>query len=158
MGARLKSADQALRYVTDLMAKNYEAVGFLPAPRIEQYARAGQLWLQQENDEPCGYLIFGRGWPTLRVYQTCIQVDARNLDHATALVGRLIQTAEREGYEAISLHCADDLEANAFWAAMGFQFGGTRDNGNRRGRLHNKWVYWLSAPLQPNLFCNLGER
>ena len=64
-----ESAENAVKYAADLMRKNYEAVGFLPIPRLLGYAKAGQLWLQYENDEPCGYLAFGNGWPVLKVYQ-----------------------------------------------------------------------------------------
>lgn len=141
-----------LPYVRDLMAKNYEAVGFLPLPRLEEYAQRGQILLQTENDTPCGYLAFGNGWPTLKVYQCCIQYDARRLDHASDLVNRLVAIARQRGCTAISLWCADDLEANSFWRASGFQFGGQRDVGNRRGRKHNAW--WLRVPnaLQQDLF------
>lgn len=143
-------------YVRDLMAKNYEAVGFLPTPRLERYAERGQVLLQTENDDPCGYLVFGNGWPTLKVYQCCIQYDARRLDHATDLVNRLIREAHARGCSSISLWCADDLEANSFWAAAGFHFAGKRNNHNRRGRLHNRWVLTLANPAQASLFPEIG--
>src|SRR5690242_15372348 len=82
-----------LPYVRDLMEKNYEAVGFIPLPRLEDYAQRGQILVQYENDEPCGYLAFGNGWPVLKVYQCCIQVDARRAAQATALVDKLISIA-----------------------------------------------------------------
>lgn len=134
------------------MEKNYEAVGFLPLPRLEEYAQRGQILLQTENDDPCGYLAFGNGWPTLKVYQCCIQYDARRLEHATALVNRLVVIGRQRGCTAISLWCADDLDANAFWKASGFHFGGQRDVGNRRGRKHNKWVLWIPDTPQLHLF------
>lgn len=86
-------------YVLDLARKHYEEIGFLPAPRIEEYRRAGQLWVQDENGEPCGFLVWGRGWPVLRVYQVCIQYDAQRRLHGAQLIGRLINKAEAEGYE-----------------------------------------------------------
>lgn len=115
------------------MEKNYEAVGFLPAPRVAAYFESGQVLVQLENGEPCGYLIYGFGWPALKVYQCCIQVDARRRESGAALVRRLIEVAEKRGCCTINLYCADDLESNGFWEAMGFHFAGTRDNGNRRG-------------------------
>jgi ribosomal protein S18 acetylase RimI-like enzyme len=141
-----------LPYVRDLMEKNYEAVGFIPLPRLEDYAQRGQILVQHENDEPCGYLAFGNGWPVLKVYQCCIQVDARRAAQATILVNKLIDIARKRNCIAISLWCADDLESNGFWQAMGFHFGGTRDNGNRRGRLHNKWVLFVTGGAQLQLF------
>lgn len=143
-----------LKYVTDLMEKNYEAVGFLPAPRVAAYFESGQVLVQLENGEPCGYLIYGFGWPALKVYQCCIQVDARRRESGAALVRRLIEVAEKRGCCTINLYCADDLESNGFWEAMGFHFAGTRDNGNRRGRLHNRWVLWVEAAIQPDLLLS----
>jgi len=137
----------AVKYAESLMRSNYEAVGFLPTPRLSAYHDAGQLWLQCENDDPCGYLIYGNGWPVLKVYQCCIQVDARRREHAAALVRRLIGLGEARNCSSISLWCADDLDANDFWRAMGFALVGQRDNGNRRGRLHNHWVLWLPSSL-----------
>jgi ribosomal protein S18 acetylase RimI-like enzyme len=143
-----------LNYVIDLMEKNYEAVGFLPSPRIAAYFESDQVLIQRENGEPCGYLIFGGGCPVLKVYQCCIQVDARRREGGAALVNTLIERARKRGCCSIVLHCADDLESNGFWQAMGFHFAGTRDNGNRRGRLHNRWVLWIEGAIQPDLLLS----
>jgi L-amino acid N-acyltransferase YncA len=88
-------------------------------------------------------LVFGMGWPTLKVYQACIQYDARRREHGLTLVARLIQRAERTGHSMISLWCADDLEANAFWRSAGFVYGGQKDGGMRRGRKLNLWTLTL---------------
>jgi ribosomal protein S18 acetylase RimI-like enzyme len=141
-----------LSYVRDLMEKNYEAVGFIPLPALEQYVQRGQVLMQYENDEPCGYLAFGNGWPVLKVYQCCIQVDARRAAQASALVLRLIDIARERNCVAISLWCADDLESNSFWQAMGFHFGGQREGGAKRGRKHNKWTLLVIGGAQFSLF------
>lgn len=136
-----------VRYAADLMRKHYDEVGFLPTPRLELYAQRNQLWLQYENDEPCGYLVFGNGWPVLKVYQCCIQTDARRHEHAATLIQALIQVGRDRGCLSVALWCAEDLEANMFWKAMGFTHQGTRDVNNRRGRMHNGWVYELQNDL-----------
>jgi ribosomal protein S18 acetylase RimI-like enzyme len=141
-----------IRYVIDLSKKHYEEIGFLPAPRLEAYQQAGQLWMANENDERCGFMVWGRGWPVLRVYQVCIQYDAQRREHGFSLVRRLIAKADNEGYEAISCYVADDIDANSFWRACGFSCVGQRDNGNRRKRLHNHWVMRMPNPSQSNLF------
>jgi hypothetical protein len=105
----------ALRFVEALSRKHYEEIGFLPKPRLEQYHQTGQLWMQAENDEPCGFLVWGNGWPVLRVYQVCIQYDAQRRLHGAELVGRLIRKAEAEGYERISAWVADDIPAEYNW-------------------------------------------
>lgn len=82
-----------IQYVVSLMEKNYEAVGFIPRPRLSYYAERGQLLMETENQDLCGYLVFGAGFPKLRIYQACIQYDARRREHGLNLVKRLIQTA-----------------------------------------------------------------
>jgi hypothetical protein len=47
------------------MKKNTDALGFIPKPRMESYARQGRIILDYENDEPCEYLAFGGKHGTL---------------------------------------------------------------------------------------------
>jgi GNAT superfamily N-acetyltransferase len=137
----------SLEYVVDLARKNYEAIGFIPRPKLEAYWEQGQILVSTENDDPCGFLLYGVGWPTLRVYQACIQYDARRREHGLVLVTRLIRHAERTGHSMISLWCADDLDSNAFWKACGFVFGGQKQGGIRRGRKLNLWTFNVSGAL-----------
>ena len=144
----------ATDFVVSLMEKNYESLGFLPRPKLEEYAQRGQVLLELENDEPCGYLVYGNGWPRLRIYQACIQYDARRREHGISLVTKLVRVADERRCEMITLWCADDLDANAFWKVAGFSFGGQREGGMKRGRKHNLWVMRLQTcqlELQPNL-------
>lgn len=140
-----------LPYIVALARRHYEEIGFLPEPRLRQYLTAGQVWTTTENAEPCGFLVWGNGWPVLRVYQVCIQYDAQRRLHGAQLIGRLINKAEAEGYERISCWVADDIPANEFWHAMGFRMMGQRRGGAKRGRVHNAWGYWCSSPAQASL-------
>ena len=143
---------QIIDYVVALSKRHYEEIGFLPKPRLEDYERRGQLWTESEGGELCGFLVWGAGWPILRVYQVCIQYDAQRREHGYRLVRRLIEKADCEGYEAISCYVADDIEANGFWKSCGFQLIGQRDVGNYRGRKHNHFVMRMPMPLQLNLY------
>ena len=98
--------------------------------------------------------MWGNGWPVLRVYQVCIQYDAQRRLHGAALVGRLINKAEAEGYDRISCWVADDIPANDFWQAMGFRMMGEREGGKHRKRKHNAWVYWCHRPAQGQLLVD----
>lgn len=135
-----------VRYAIDLAKKNSEAVSFIPTPRVEEYAERGQILFATENDELCGFLIYGAGYPTLKVYQACIQYDARRRRSGLDMVERLKQIARAEGRD-ISLWCAEDLQANSFWEAAGFSLVGKREGGARRGRKHNGWL----LEVRPNL-------
>jgi hypothetical protein len=134
-----------VRFAVDLAKKNSEALSFIPTPRIEEYHAAGQLLLATENGEPCGFLIYGAGWPMLKIYQACVQYDARRRNAGLEMVGRLERIAQADQRD-ISLWCADDLEANDFWRAAGFKLVGQREGGRRRGRKHNAWVKAVAAP------------
>ena len=136
--------DTILKYIDDLAHKNSEALSFIPMSKLEQYAEAGQILVQYENDDPCGFLIYGLGWPTMKVYQECIQYDARRRKNGLELISKLIAAAESRKCSRIVLWCADDLPANEFWRAAGFCFAGQRDGGSRRGRKHNLWRMELS--------------
>jgi GNAT superfamily N-acetyltransferase len=138
-------------YVVDLAKKHTDAIGFIPRPRLERYAECGQMALEYENGEPCGFLVWGNGWPVLKIYQACIQYDARRLEHGAALVARVEREAVRRGCSAVSLWCASDLEANLFWDAVGYRAAATKQGGERRGRKLIRWVKALPQPLQPAL-------
>lgn len=137
--------NMSVQYAVDLARKNSEALSFIPRPRIEAYAEAGQLLVATENGEPCGFLIYGGGWPILKVYQCCIQYDARRRHAGLDLVRRLIAIAAARCQD-ISLWCADDLDANEFWRSAGFSLVGQREGGTRRGRKHNAWYLRVAAP------------
>jgi hypothetical protein len=133
-----------LSYVLGLSRKEFEAIGFIPKPRLEQYERDGNLWIQRENGEPCGFLVWGMGQPIMKVYQVCIQYDARRQKNALDLIAKLTETAKARNCEGISLWCAEELEANAFWKACGFRWVMDKQGGKRRGRKLNLWF----LPLQ----------
>ena len=128
--------DDTVKYVVDLAKKNSLALSFIPRPRLEEYHQKGQILMSFENGDPCGFLVLGAGQETTRIYQACIQYDARRREHGLDLVARTIAEAKRRGSSAISLWCADDLEANAFWEAAGFTFAGQREGGQGRSGGH----------------------
>jgi ribosomal protein S18 acetylase RimI-like enzyme len=139
------------KYADHLAQENSEALSYIPSPRLEEYARNGQILMAHENGEPCGFLIWGAGWPVMRVYQACIQYDARRREHGYTLVKRLLAIAEKRGVDSIMLRCANDLDSNEFWKAAGFTFAGQVPGGERRGRMLNIWRFTMPNPKQLRL-------
>lgn len=143
--------DDIVDYVVGLSRRHYDEIGFLPESRLRSYQERGQLWHASENGELCGFLVWGNGWPVLRVYQVCIQYDVRRRQHGLELVRKLITLATANGYSAIACWVADDIPANDFWRSCGFEVRGQRQGGRARGRNHNQWVFHLPMPKQLSL-------
>ena len=140
------SSNAVVSYAVALANRNSEALSFIPAPKLQDYHRRGRLLTVSENGDLCGFLVWGGRHGLVKVYQVCVQDDARRLEHGAALIGKL--EAMTLGAESLSAWCAADLESNAFWQALGFVFSGSRMGGVRRGRVHHLWIKWLNAPVQ----------
>jgi hypothetical protein len=133
-------------FVDDLARKNSEALSYIPRPKLEHYDRSGQIIVELENGDPCGFLIHGRSPDVMKVYQACVCYDARRWQHGLRMVDELVRRATRSGCSAIRLRCAADLDANAFWTACGFNLVKVELGGVRRGRTINVYRMDLNVP------------
>lgn len=136
-------------YITALMRRDTDALGFIPAPALhDRILRHGRYLIQHDaQGNRRGYLLHGppiAGKP-LRVYQVCVDLDHRRILYATRMVRQLIERARRAGATDILLRCATDLDANAFWRAVGAQPVGLVQGGQRRRR----WITLYSLPVPP---------
>lgn len=149
-------------YIRSLQDANRAALGFLSPVALTEYVEHQHVELAYENGDPAAYLLFGTHGSTtrsprvdnVRIVQACVQYDARRVMHASSLVTALIRRSTAAGLETISCWCADDLEANDFWSAAGFEHVASRHRHRhaRRSRLHRQWVYVLPGPTQRRLF------
>lgn len=132
-----------LKFIDHLQKKFSEQVGFLPRVALEAHIAKLRVSLVLENDEPAAYLL-GKG-NYLRdphfgiIYQAAVSYDARRRLIGTALVQHLMDHME-PGVRLIGLWCAQDIEANEFWNACGFEAIAARHGSKRRGRVHIFWV------------------
>ena len=148
---------QTFKYVPHLQNLHRSEVGFLPTVALRQYEARRQLWLARHNGEPCGYLAWGsfrgprpkRDPFTIKIIQACIDYDAQRSAHGQRLVRHLERLGTMAGIDTLSLWCADDLDANHFWQAMGFNADGTRVGGSAfiEHRTHTHWTKTLPVPL-----------
>lgn len=145
----VKSHPRLLRYVVDLQSKNSDALGFLPQVVFEKGMEAGQLFLGLLNGEPCGYILAGSGFQgVLRRWQVCIQYDARRRLYGAMLVAAVEAYGETLGCTSSEVHCASDLEANEFWASMGYRLTGSLPSGLSR-RYKRQCLNVWTKPLFP---------
>ncbi|MCC6907205.1 MAG: GNAT family N-acetyltransferase [Phycisphaerales bacterium] len=132
-----------LKFLDHLQKKFSNQVGFLPTQALESNIERGRVSIALENDEPAAYLL-GKGH-YLRdahfgiIYQAAVSYDARRRLVGTALVQHFIDHMEPT-IRLIGLWCAQDIEANEFWNACGFEAIAARHGSRRRGRVHIFWV------------------
>lgn len=135
---------QTIDFVMGLMKQDYDALGFIPATRLQKYETDGQIIIQHDTrGKQAGYLIHGKpvAGQTLSIAQAVIEYDRRNHGFGEMSVKVLIERAKRANCAAIKLRCADDLAANAFWQSVGFEMTGVWHPANKRKRAIN--VYTL---------------
>ena len=138
------------KYAEHLHKTNSNSLGFIPRTRLEQYAEEGRILLCEENNDPCGFLIYGSNWPLLNIYQACIDYDVRRKHHGEDLVNRIEDYAKQK-HSGVYLRCREELEANRFWEALGYKINQVVDGGKREKKI-NIWVKEFQSPKQLSLF------
>lgn len=132
------------------------AIGFLPTAAWEKGIAQGHVAAIYNNDDLVGWSLYGtNAIRECRILQIWIRPDARLILHGRALVDAIEQRTVREqNIWCLRLWCADDLEANVFWPALGFKRKTWRwGRSNTRPRRHNLWLRHVICP--PPL---VGER
>jgi len=136
-----------ISYIVGLMRENTDAVGFIPQTTVEsRYVREERYIIQaDERGKRTGYVLHGK--PTaggvLTIAQAVIDHDFRERGHGRLAVESVIERARFAKVREIVLRCADDLEANVFWRALGFtKINATQPN-NRRRRAINVYALGL---------------
>lgn len=146
-----------LSWIVGLMRQNYDAVGFIPATTVQSRYIAAERYVFQtdESGKPVGYLLHGAIRPgrILVVSQHCIDPDKRLHGYGENAFKTLVERARIANCRGIKLHCAADLESNAFWQAMNLQLVSVKTPENKRHRSVN--VYMLD--LWPSLWVPRGE-
>ena len=136
-----------IKYVDALQRKNAEALSFYPKCVFEREAENGRILLGLLNGQPCGYLYVGARGQDVKCHQVCIQYDARRKLYGAHLVQAMEDYASEGNAYTITLRCGFDLDANTFWAEMGYACIGIQEGGVRRMRKINIWRKVLQVEL-----------
>jgi ribosomal protein S18 acetylase RimI-like enzyme len=142
-----------LDYIVNLHKKNSDSLGFIPKPYLEKLIIKDQVFFEYEGGLKGGFCIVGSGkGKTLKIYQHCIEQDLRRLEHGKELFNKIQFVAKKRGYEDIHLRCRENLEANKFWKAIGFNFLYLEPKITQRtNKGINHWVYKIKNPKQYSL-------
>ena len=136
-----------LDYIVSLAKKEGQAVGFIPKIAYEAAITGkktqknrwsdvcnDRIFLVKENDDPVGFVLMSYG-RIAKVGQIAIQEDARLIERGKGLLTAAMDVGIDKGILEFGCGCADDLESNKFWHAMGWQ-----KVSQRKGRRHsNTW-------------------
>ncbi len=136
-------------FIVGLMRDNYEAVGFLPRIAVSNYLTERSHVLIPNK----GYLLYENPKPyqILRIAQSCVDYDLRQRGYGQQMIAQVIADAEAHYVSAIRLRCAENLDANNFWAAMGFEKIRILSPDNQRHRRINVWQKTITAGLFESL-------
>lgn len=125
-------------YIIDLSKKEAKSIGFIPKMAYESAitgSKTGKrwsnvcndkIWVCEVNGDLVGFVLssFGRHNAMIKVgkiAQICLQTDARLIQRGRLLLESVIKFGDKtHNTLAWSCGCADDLESNIFWKAMGW--------------------------------------
>jgi N-acetylglutamate synthase-like GNAT family acetyltransferase len=138
-----RARPQDLKFLSHLQKKYSNELGFLPTAALQWYVEQQRVGVVLENNEPAGYVLGRTHYkyqPLMRpITQTAIAFDARRRHLGMALIQRVEQHARDERQMAMQAICAENLDANDFWLALGFEHVTTFGGQNTRGRALHVW-------------------
>jgi len=137
----LSEADEevGMKFILSLMRKDKDALGFVPVGGevgIKSLLSKQQIILATENGEPCGYTFYTMDMQGTRVniHQCCVADDARLKRHGEHLVEFV---ASKHPGKLIVAKVRDDLAANHFWQAIGFDIALTKTHKTSGSTIHH---------------------
>lgn len=134
---------QDVKYVVNLSKKESLSLGFIPKMAYEAAItgiKTGKRWspvcndklfVCTVNDDLVGFCLasFGKRNAIYRkgkIAQICLQEDARKFERGRLLLNSVVKWGLSIGTLSFDAGCADDLESNFFWQAMGWEMASTR--------------------------------
>ena len=127
----------------DALQKQFnKALGFFPRAQLEGYLDNGWVLVAEMDGSPVGY-VASRDRYLKRdelgvIYQLCVSPGAQR-----GLIGASLikEVFERSAYgcRLYCCWCAQDLAANKFWEALGFQAIAFRGGSAKKSRTHIFW-------------------
>lgn len=142
-----------LDYIVNLSKTNFDSIGFIPSPYLEKLLMNDQVFFEYEGGLEGGFCVIGSGKSSsLKIYQHCIEQDLRKLQHGRKLFNKIENIARDRNYDNIHLRVRENLEANKFWKAIGFNFLYLEPKITQRtNKGINHWVYKIKNPKQYSL-------
>lgn len=147
-------------YIRDLAAKEFWQLGFVPHTTyikvIDGEVRCQDIFVASDNDDLTGFLYGGVNHGHARVFQICIQPDARRWHRARLLVDTFLDFAAKRRADYCTLRVAVDIESNLFWQGIGFTLTGQSKGrrGSRQPSKKSREIFVYYKTLQKGLFSD----
>jgi len=152
-------------YIDSLRKKEGNALGFIPQVAykgiLEKRMIAGRerwkysrILITEDNGDRTGYCYASFGNESAKIFQICVQEDARRWHRALMMTDEIEREAIKRGNLAVTCRVAFDLESNDFWKAIGYipikKVVSTWLNQRESKTKRQLWIY--KKTLQPKLF------
>lgn len=135
------------RFADHMMTLERGCLGWQPSTALEAWWRAGLVWCLFRSGELVGYVAARTGRTVCRVWQIAVRRDARRIEHGLMLLAAVEGQARLDGASEISLWCAADIEAVAFWEALGFSVRQRRFKNRCRAREQYRYSRTITRGL-----------
>jgi len=134
----IRTATQAdLLFIRDLQRRFSNQIGFFPPAATQREIEWGHVFHAGLNEDDAGFLLvqpaLGGQRTTAAIIQAAVRMDAQRQKIGLALVEAIASKAQAAGSTILQCFCRQDLEANLFWQAAGFDAIATRRGGNAHG-------------------------
>lgn len=139
-----KKAD-SLAFASCASRLDADKVGWMPLQAYREAVQQQRLVICENNGDKVGFILWAISRGELKIYQCWVRKDARLILHGKALVAHVEEIAAT--YDAYRLRAwvAEDLAANVFWAAIGFENIGWRHS--PRPTAKRKHLLWVKSLL-----------
>jgi len=146
----VRAADEEdLPYICSLARRWTNEIGFLPRIAYKRIlATGGSILVGSCNGQDAGFMVstgrIAHRPNAIQIYQAAVPEDLQRRELGTLMLTRLI--SQFPSSTVVMAWCAEDLEANQFWEASGFQKTHSQEPRNARKRRRQLW----QLPLLPN--------
>jgi len=132
-------------------------LGFFPAARYNELISKDRMLCIATYEDPCiAYIIWTKVAQTIKIHGIAVAQDYRRNGLGTLLIQSIEKLHAKENCDLIQLRCREDLEANHFWPAAGFELMQNIAGNNVSNKTINVYVRPV-CPINTSISCTLNK-
>lgn len=147
---RKESVREIVAFVGSASKIDAHAIGFLTHLAYQNAHYQNRIIVLRRNNDLCGFILYSLNKRReCRILQIWVRADARIFENGRALIAWLENNIARPHNSwCVRCWCAEDLESNLFWNAMGFENPCWRWGPAQNPRRHKLWIKKQPTDLQ----------